>query len=179
MSEPSVVIADSRLDPDQFMLANIDTSEKPHYTVSELAKFFFGRSPHWIRWREREGYFVLDGDPECEHRKLLGMDIDPATGEPTVPKYETTFIDQVQNAKGKWVEVRDEEGALAIRRVCTQCGGQSVGTHRTDQGFRYYTLSDIEKMAHALASRDAIDGSQFGQTLLLVKTSAQIYRYLP
>jgi hypothetical protein len=41
----------------------------PHYTVNEVGKFFFGRTAHWVRWRNRpsehgdfpEGFFVVDG----------------------------------------------------------------------------------------------------------------------
>lgn len=38
-----------------------DVDDKPLFTVSETAKFFFARSPHWIRWLEGENKMVLDG----------------------------------------------------------------------------------------------------------------------
>ncbi len=43
------------------ILHGIDVSKKPLYTVSEVAKFFFARSAHWIRWREKEGDLKLNG----------------------------------------------------------------------------------------------------------------------
>lgn len=35
----------------------------PHYTVSEVSRWFFGKTPHWLRWLDREGHLVLDGEP--------------------------------------------------------------------------------------------------------------------
>jgi len=59
----------------------IETRRSPYYSVQEVAKFFFGRTPHWLRWRylsdERvskktgeitiparhpDGFFILDGE---------------------------------------------------------------------------------------------------------------------
>jgi len=34
--------------------------ETPRFTVTEVAKVFFARSSHWLRWRERRG-FLSDG----------------------------------------------------------------------------------------------------------------------
>jgi hypothetical protein len=63
----------------------------PHYSVKETAKFFFGKSPHWLRWRylsdERtskvtgevtkaakhpDGFFVLDGEPLVPKTSISG-----------------------------------------------------------------------------------------------------------
>lgn len=111
-----LVVTDARLDQDTFMLEGLDTSEGPHFSVSEVAKFFFARSPHWIRWRETKDDFVLDG------------------------------------------------------RV--------VGNRRTEEGARYYTLSDVEEMAHALAHHGAINGSQLHLALTLVQAEARLHGYL-
>ncbi len=43
---------------------------------------------------------------------------------------------------------------------------------------RYYTLADIERMAHALAQQGAIDGGQLGNIVLMVKACARIYGIL-
>jgi hypothetical protein len=42
------------------MLAGIDTADGPRFAVSEVAKMFFARSAHWVRWRERKGHFHLN-----------------------------------------------------------------------------------------------------------------------
>lgn len=60
MSEkPQIVLAaDKRLPTDKFILEGLDVSRQPLFTISEVAKFFFGRTTHWLRWREP---FMLDG----------------------------------------------------------------------------------------------------------------------
>jgi hypothetical protein len=115
-SESQVVVTDSRLPTDKFILEGIDVAREPVFTVSEVAKVFFARSPHWVRWRERKGFFVLDGE--------------------------------------------------------------DVSGQRTDDGARRYNLADIEKMAHALASKGAINGAQLTNALLLVQIEARVWGYL-
>ncbi len=56
-----VVVLDERIPEDRLILEGINVSEAPTFTVSEVAKFFFGRSSHWVRWREKNGIFVFEG----------------------------------------------------------------------------------------------------------------------
>jgi hypothetical protein len=94
----------------------------PHYGVAEAAKFFFGKSADWLRWRSKKteqspnGFFTLDGNP--------------------------------------------------------------LPDRRGDFNFRYYTLADIEKMAHALAQNGAIDGGRLETIITLVKAEAKLYGHL-
>lgn len=111
----AVVITDHRVDPQEFMLADIDTSKAPLFSVGEVAKVFFARSAHWIRWVEREHKLLLDGKP--------------------------------------------------------------VAQERTQEGSRKYTLSDVEKMCHALAQNKAINGAQLRRALAVVALEAEIYEY--
>lgn len=111
-----IILTDSRLPTDRLILEDIDTSREPIFTVSEVSKMFFARSPHWIRWREKKGEFVFDGE--------------------------------------------------------------DVSGGRTEGGARRYTLSDIERMAHALASRGSISGAQLGYALLLVHDEARLWGYV-
>ena len=46
---------------------------------------------------------------------------------------------------------------------------------RTEKGNRYYTLADIERMAHALAENNAIDGEQLSVILQLVLLQARVH----
>lgn len=55
-----VELRDPELDPDRFLMEGIEVGP-PWFSVSEVGKFFFARSPHWIRWREEKGFFTLDG----------------------------------------------------------------------------------------------------------------------
>lgn len=68
-----------------------ETRLKPYYSVQEVSKFFFGRSPHWLRWRylsdqrvskvtgqitkaakHPDGFFILDGEPLVPKTSLSG-----------------------------------------------------------------------------------------------------------
>jgi hypothetical protein len=94
----------------------------PYFTIAEAAKMFFGQTVEWMRWRIREGYFMLDLD-------------------------------------GKRVAVGDKRDEIT--------------------GFRYFTLADIEKMAHALGQvTGGFNGQQVSRTVLLAKTCAEVYGYL-
>ena len=58
-----VVIESEGVDPERLMFDTVDTSVGPTFTTGEVAKFFFARSVHWLRWHERKGDLVLDGVP--------------------------------------------------------------------------------------------------------------------
>jgi len=104
----------------------------PNYSVQETAKFFFGRSSDWLRWR-----------------------------------YESD-------------EVRDEEGNVT-RPARHPHGffvldGKPLVPKKAPSGYRYYTLPDIERMAHALAQNGVIDGTELSMVIQLVKLTAQIWK---
>jgi hypothetical protein len=46
---------------------------------------------------------------------------------------------------------------------------------RTPAGQRYYTLADIERMAHALASNEAIDGERVATIVAITLWVARLY----
>lgn len=54
-------------------------------------------------------------------------------------------------------------------------GNQILEPKRTESNQRYYTLADIERMAHALAQNDAIDGSQVVSAISLALLIARNY----
>lgn len=60
-SYDQVTVTDPRLDDKKLLLAGIDVSAGPTFTVSEAAKVFFGRTSHWIRLNEANGNLALDG----------------------------------------------------------------------------------------------------------------------
>jgi hypothetical protein len=65
LSEPisTLSLLGVKLDSDEFIFARYDTDadNAPHYSVGEVAKFFFGFTSHWLRWREMKGDLVLGG----------------------------------------------------------------------------------------------------------------------
>lgn len=129
--DEGVTFVDTRLDLSRFVTADLDTSREPHYTISELAKFFFNRTATWVRWRERKGYFILD-----------------AVGPNGSKEYEVGP------------------------------GSKQYGLNRTVEGARFYTLEDVEGIAHALAQKDAITGTQLYLAILAVHTQARIFGYI-
>jgi hypothetical protein len=54
-------------------------------------------------------------------------------------------------------------------------GDKILEPKRTESGQRYYTLADIERMAHALAQNDAIDGRQVMSTIAVALFIARVY----
>lgn len=106
---------------------------KPIFTVQEVAKFFFGRSADWMRWR-------------------ISPDKPPT------------------NASADW-EPKYPHGMLVL-------DGEPLPERRTKANYRYYTLADIERMAHALKQHDAIDGSALANTVSIVKYVAKQYRLI-
>lgn len=45
-------------------------------------------------------------------------------------------------------------------------------------GFRYYTLADIEKMAHALAQNGAISGARLTHIIGIIKNMLKLYGHI-
>jgi hypothetical protein len=119
------------LDPERWVTEGVDTSREPHYTISELAKFFFNRSPAWVRWRERKGCFILDA---------------------------------IYDKKGK--EYVPTKTSIHF------------GVRRTDEGARYYTLADVEGIAHALCQKGDINATQRDLALFAVAVEARIFGYI-
>lgn len=114
----------------------------PHFSVQEVAKFFFGNGPDWMRWRMRP-----------DDKKVKGPD----------GKY-------LRNPDGSFVIEKGEypEGYFVL-------DGKKIEPKRTEAGARYFTLADVERMAHALAQGGHIDGAQLTNIVVLVKTVAKVY----
>ncbi len=76
MATARTTITDAAIDPDKMMLAGVvDTTAKgaPRYTVSEMARFFFGKTNHWVRWLEEGGKMVLNGERVGDRRNEKDM----------------------------------------------------------------------------------------------------------
>lgn len=68
---PTIVIADPNLDPDKLLFEGVDTSKGPAFSVGEVAKFYFARSPSWLRDHESKGNLVIAGEPEFTPRRRV------------------------------------------------------------------------------------------------------------
>lgn len=140
--EPLVVAVPEALVPPGSRFATNDSMFRPdkdglltpHFSVQEVAKFFFGNGPDWLRWRMRP-----------DDKRI---------------KHEDGTVEVVH---GKY-----PEGYFVL-------DGEVMEFKRTSAGARYFTLADIERMAHALAQGDHIDGAQLTNITVLVKTCAKVY----
>lgn len=52
---------DPKIPEDRFIFEGIDVSREPLFSISEVAKVFFGKSDHWVRWVESKGFLEIDG----------------------------------------------------------------------------------------------------------------------
>lgn len=85
---------------------------------------------------------------------------------------------KVKGPDGKYL--RNEDGTFVMKKGDFPDGyfvldGVPIQPKRTEAGARYFTLPDIERMAHALAQGEQIDGAQLMNTLMMVKTCAKMY----
>jgi hypothetical protein len=68
---PTIVIADPSLDPDRLLFQGIDTTKGPEFSVGEVAKYFFARSPSWMRTHEAKEHFIIPDEPGFEPRRRV------------------------------------------------------------------------------------------------------------
>lgn len=89
------------------MLDGVETPE-PTFTVSEAAKVFFGMSAAWLRWRDKEGAFVLNG-------KKVGQTRIKQANDRRV--YTLSDIELIVHALGQRDMLDGRRVALALRVV--------------------------------------------------------------
>lgn len=140
-----------RIDPDTFITADVADDAGPKFSVGEMSKFFFLRGSYWVRWLDRKAA-EGSGCPKCD-----------GTGR---------------------LAVHHKDGSEGSRR-CPRCEGAGKvpwpdwgEARRTESGARYYTLSDIEALAHKVAQQGIITPADLRLTLLLVKVQAQMARLI-
>jgi hypothetical protein len=88
---------------------------------------------------------------------------------------------KVKGPDGKFL--RNEDGTFVMKPDKYPEGyfvldGEVMDFKRTPADARYFTLADIERMAHALAQGDNLDGEQLINVIVLVKTIAKVYGLL-
>lgn len=70
-----IILMDQEIDPDRFMFEGVPMDNSPQFSIGEMCKVFFARTDYWLRWRERQGSFVLDGEPVGTRRGPFGARI--------------------------------------------------------------------------------------------------------
>lgn len=109
MSGVVTVLADQDVGIDEMVLEGIDTSPGPLFSVSEMATFFFARSPHWVRWLESEDRMVLDGEP-----------LVPIRTKSNARKYDLALIEKIAHALASNGTIKVPQLRQAIRLVKIQ-----------------------------------------------------------
>jgi len=181
------VVTDPAIPAGRFILEGVNVEKAPLFSVSELAKVFFGRSSYWVRWLEEQHAIVLDGDPQCSHTKTAKeMRPHPIIVTEAMQKRRKLPADTV----GKPLLDKDgnkvtEEKMTDVqvpyfdtKGKCKRCKGQKVGERRTASGARTYSLADVEQVAHALAQAGKITGTQLRHALGVVDLEARIWEYI-
>jgi len=91
------------------------------------------------------------------------------------PTFTIAQVAQVFFARsGDWIRYLEGLGEEAL-----MLDGKILEPRRTISGSRYYTLSDVEKMAHALLQNQRIDVMQFIAVIELVRWMAFQNRMIP
>lgn len=150
----------------------------PAFTVNEVAKFFFGKTPDWMRWRIRNRFFAGLPEEDCPHGVLVPTGAIKRSGAPVM---EMDWWFKKRTDDGTWEDGSREDDAFFYGRAyCSRCKVVDYADHYRAQkgGARVYALSDVEQMAHALAQGGHIDGSTLASVIILVKTNARVYGYL-
>lgn len=95
------------------------------------------------------------------------------TGE-IKPKFSIGQVSKLFFARSSdWIRYldRDEAGF--------NLDGNPLIPSRSDAGSRYYTLADVEKMAHALLQNGRLDLLHFAATIQIIRAMAFLYRIIP
>ena len=102
------------VDPETFMLNGVDTDKGPLYTVSEMAKFFFARSNHWVRWLETQKKMILvladDTQREIGNRR----------NDKAARIYTLSDMEEVAHALAQHRAISGEQLCLALAAVKAQ-----------------------------------------------------------
>lgn len=112
------MLADPGLNMNEFILSGVDTSAKPLYSVSEMAKFFFGRTSHWVRWLEGENKMVLDDEA-----------LVPIRTNSNARKYDLAMVEKIAHAlaENQAITVNQLRHALTIVKTQAQMYGYIPG----------------------------------------------------
>lgn len=101
--------------------------------------------------------------------------VDKKTGFP-VPHYSVQVAAQVFFARSPdWLRWREKPKLPDHPEGFFILDGKKIEMKRTKKGARIYTLADIERMAHALAQNEALDGLKLTKIIMTIKWQARLH----
>ena len=110
---------------------------------------------------------VVDERLDPDRLILIGVDVSLR------PRFSGGEVTKVFFDKSpSWLRNHEMRGRLILDRHPLAVKRTLVGGHR------YYCLDDVELISHALAQNHKISAAQLRQSLVIVKTIAEVYRYL-
>lgn len=102
----TILMEFAEVDPSKLIFDGIDTSGGPRWSTAEVAKVFFARTAHWMRWREQRGHFFLDGVEVTPERKPSG-----------VRSYTLADVERLAHALAGHNAISASQLAMAIRML--------------------------------------------------------------
>lgn len=157
------------LDDDMFTL-DTEGMYVPRFSVLEASKFFFGENSDWLRWRMRA---LPASSVKCASCRGIGY-WKTASGEKKTCKTcngEKRITQPSRRPHGWFILDGKPLEFKRLKPSRSQAGDPDAVTAR------YYTLPDIERMAHALHQEDP-DGfplSRVAATVLTARLSAHLW----
>lgn len=76
---------------------------------------------------------------------------------------------------GEWLRWRQRPNPPKYPHGYFVLDGEPIVPKRTEADFRYFTLADVERMAHAAAQQGGIDSRRLITIIMLVKWTARLW----
>lgn len=126
------------------------------------------------------GRFVVDVSPPDGRQFWLYDDMMPTNRKGEVkPVFSIAQIAKIFFARSAdWVRWLSNQGHKNDGEVVFVLDGKALETKRTESGSRFYTLADVERVAHALVEHHRIDGEQFVAAIQIMLWMAYSYSIL-
>ena len=153
------------LDDSMFSIDD-DGMEYPRFSVQEVAKCFFGQGPDWLRWRMRPDKPSVRKCRPCRSKGEVPGARPGSMKKCVHCKGHGKITSPPSHPNGFFILDGKE---LIFKRLKTESEDPNKPTAR------YYTLADIERMGHALAQQEIIDGVRLCHLIVMVRSCARMY----
>lgn len=84
----------------------IDMNGSPTFSTKVVAMVFFGKSAHWLRWRSRDGFTVLDG-----------VKVEPSRAASNIREYNLADIERLAHALRANDAITTEQCVNSLRTI--------------------------------------------------------------
>lgn len=158
-----VQIALPGVDPERLMLAGVDVSERPLFTIKQVGWTFFGLTNYWVRDLERKHLFDVEGvdgqgRPLTLYRRTEAgaRRFDLASVEQMVHRLAAPRVDARGRARGGVIDGEQAARSLAVVAGIARVWGylpDAAGEARRVRVERRAALADLRSEA---AGRDQV-----------------------